>query len=205
MFAAHIPRSVVSAVIPIAVLLLLVTAMPRMPARAQDACLPGDAGACLPLPPCLTLPQPARPPDLDAPVIPAPAALICAAREAIATVNLANDLYVRAVSTPDEAVLVDGWADQALQEISAQVTRLQAAGRVAIPRLLETSLLQLDVSGEQARVRTLERWLYQERDRDALTLLMERDAWFENEYILARRDGRWLVVANTVHDRSGDE
>ena len=64
MFAAHIPRSVVSAVIPIAVLLLLVTAMPRMPARAQDACLPGDAGACLPLPPCLTLPQPARPPDM---------------------------------------------------------------------------------------------------------------------------------------------
>jgi hypothetical protein len=147
---ALIPRPAPSVAFLLAMLVLVVAATQPSHARAQDACTPGDAGACLPLPPCRMLPQPARPPDLDAPVMPAPAARLCAAREAVAAVNRANDLYVRAVSTLNTAVLGEAWADEALAEIGAQVATLRAFGRIATPRLLETSLLGFDARGASA-------------------------------------------------------
>src|SRR5262245_52772699 len=92
------PRPESFAAFLLVALLLFIAATQPSRARAQDACEPGGAGACLPLPPCRVPPQPARPPDPDAPVMPAPDPHLCAAREAVATINLANDLYVRAVS-----------------------------------------------------------------------------------------------------------
>jgi hypothetical protein len=212
--------------IPAAALLLIVlaAALAVRPAhvRADDGCDPSEPVACIPLPeeqdipgavpaapfvpaPGATLPGPPCPPivldtgDGVAPAAPLPPVPRgCPARAVLATVNAANVQYVRAVRTLGGPGVLPNWGGEALAMVLDQVAALRAAGRYATPSLLSISVSELHVGLREARVRTVEHWLYQERSRRTDAVVLELDQWVVNRYELRPRGGDWIIVRDDI-------
>lgn len=211
------------ALLALALALLVAAVIVSPPARAtaddSDGCDPAEAVACLPLPaesdggaeparadreaPAAAAPQR---PDFCIPVMsgettiaaPVPSPRPCPDRDVVATINRANGLYARALRTLDPKILQPTWGGEALAQVEQQVMALEFAGRYGTPSLRSIALEELSVNVNSARVRTLEHWTYQERERWSGSLVVNEDQWVTNIYHLARSGGGWQVQRNIV-------
>jgi hypothetical protein len=189
------------------------------PATAQtpteEGCDPEEPIACLALPdevtadgPAIAAPRAPQPPVPCPPAVfaepdtriaaPQPPSGRCDDRAVVATINYANLLYAHAFRTLDTRELPNAWRGEALNQVRGYVAQLRSAGRYATPELRSISLEGLRIDRSSAHVRTLENWLYQERDRLSGRIDLQENQWVINEYGLERQGGAWFVVRNEV-------
>jgi len=222
----RIPNVIRGAALLAIVLVGLAVVIAPRPAAAQappeDGCDPSEQIACLPLPadegtpaagpeaPTTAAPRPPAPipcppalaaaepgqAEIAAPLPPVPS---CDRRAVVATVNRANVLYARALRALDTRDLPLAWGGEALNQVRGYVADLRAAGRYATPALRSIELQALRVDRNRAVVRTLENWLYEERDLFSGRPVVRDEQWVINDYELDRRGAGWVVVRNDVY------
>lgn len=170
---------------------------PSAPVPAAGAASPAPNTAPAPARPC---PQPARPPSLDdSSTTAAAASPLCSPYPgAIAAINRANVLYVRALHSLDTSHLSEVWGGDALADIVNQVDGLNSTGQYGTPQLLAISLEQVTFAPDAAVIRTREHWLYQQRRIDTGEVTVEQDQLVRNVYTLSWTGSGWLVVGDVV-------
>jgi len=210
-------RAVHRTAIAVVLLVVVITAQTAAPIGAQpspDGCDPVEPVACLALPeeqastaespsaaattprPPLPCPPGAAELTIAAPIVPPTA---CERRAVVATVNRANVLFAQALRSVDASALPEAWSGDALLQVRDYVARLRAGGRYATPELRSIELTELQSDGGRAFVRTLEHWLYQERDRLSGRVVLQEDQWVVNEYELRWERFSWVVVRDVIY------
>ena len=92
-------------------------------------------------------------------------------------------------------------AGAALAQVEGDIAVLRDSGRYATPQLLSIKATDVRMDGENAHVRTLEHWLYQERTRLSGALVVVHDQRVEDLCDLRRQSGGRFVVRNEVTRR----
>lgn len=110
-----------------------------------------------------------------------------------------NRDIINAAKTGDTKALAGMASEDILRKLYYWIAAWRDSGAYMDGALKDITFKKIDISDQTAKVLTTEDWLYSYRDIKTKKILVPDTAIvYEMEYILLKKDGRWIIMAINI-------